>query len=38
MAEIALAIVTETIFCEDTMLKAKLSKKDTALWTWIKPL
>lgn len=38
VAEIALAIVTETIFCEDTMLKAKLSKKDTALWTWIKPL
>ena len=27
VAEIALAMVTEMVFCEDTMLKAKLSKK-----------
>lgn len=38
VAEIALATVTEMVLCEDTMLKAKLSNKDTALWTWIKTL
>lgn len=38
VAEMALAMVTEMVLCEDTVLKAKLSQKDTALWKWIKPL
>lgn len=37
-AEMALAMVTEMVLCEDTVLKAKLNHKDTALRNWIKPL
>ena len=37
-AEMDLAMVTEMVLCEDTVLKAKLSHTDTALWNWIKPL